>query len=69
MDPYSSPYIIPNKNPYSPFPPFPRKHQGDKLPTTKEGAFVLAPEQAAGMAPGLPGHPHDQGAVRVEGKP
>ena len=27
MDPYSSPYILPNSSPNNPFPPFPTKHQ------------------------------------------
>ena len=31
MDPYSSPDVIPNNSLHNPFPPFPTKHQTDKL--------------------------------------
>ena len=32
MDPYSSPYIIPNNSPHNPFPPFPTKNQTVRPP-------------------------------------
>ena len=37
MDPYSSPYIIPNKNPYVPFP-----HSLLSTKELKRGCFLLS---------------------------
>ena len=36
MDPYSSPYIVPNKNPYNPFSHSPPKHLGDQAADAPE---------------------------------
>ena len=50
MDPYSSPYVIPNNSLHNPFPPFPTKHQTDKL-----GAVYRTP-WACSKAQGMFGH-------------